>query len=459
MKAEYFFISLTLFFTSALKAQPNWPSIKDTVSPEVMIPSEYDAPYRLAGSLGWEDGQYITRDGLTIYCFYSPLDLMNFAYPPCGFDCNSVCNVDPYRRGPFQEILDSIPPVLEGVCTEFLSSDILMSHRNSIQDTFPPLVPIHLQIPAAFEGAPSVILNASNPSQIDFFVFALLQPDPTLSNDNSNNIYWIKNTTLDPIGTYTALPSPVNTDSTDEDNPFLERISANDFVLFFSSTNRPSFVGETDIYFSTSNDAGNTWSQPQLVNFNTPFFEDMPHIWQDSIGDYWIYYMNNNLDIARRKQQISGNWANWGPPITVIGKGNSLGIGEPTLTQRGDIVFGLIYDAGTGWGTDTTDRYDDDFWILPRKGSILTAVTDEKNDLHSRIKTYPNPANDFVTIDNSTNEKISIQLINPLGRIFETVETTEKIYTLSLRNLAAGLYLIQITTKKGNLVVKKLVKN
>jgi len=31
----------------------------------------------------------------------------------------------------------------------------------------------------------------------------------------------------------------------------------------------------------------------------------------------------------------------------------------------------LIYDAGKNWGTSKTNRFDDDVWILPRKGSPL----------------------------------------------------------------------------------------
>jgi len=184
-----------------------------------------------------------------------------------------------------------------------------------------------------------------------------------------NDIAYYRNTNRNPSGTFTLFPSPVNEVEYNEDNPHLEKIGTDTLILFFTSEGRPETIGGIDIFYSMSYDNANSWSSPTPINFNSTGDEDMPFLWQDSTGTYWMYYMNNNNNIVKRKQTTPNDWINWDEEIPVVDKGNALAVGEPTLTQWGDIVFGLIYDAGTNWGTSKTNRFDDDVWILPKKGS------------------------------------------------------------------------------------------
>ncbi len=331
-----------------------------------MLPNEYGTPYPLeVNTLGREDGSYITRDGLTLYCFYAPMDLFSYVYSGGAAD---PCKVQPYLRGPFQEILQTVPPSLAGTCDYFLSSDILISHRNSTDEAFPAWSITAFSLPATFEGAPQLILNSQNPDLVDYMVFTFLNPEPSAGNGTSD-IALFRSTTRNPAGGYEMLPAPVNSTTTTEDNPHLERINGGELLLYFVSHDRAGVVGGNDIFWSRSSDDGQSWSEPLPVNFNTTGDEDMPHIWQDGNGQYWLYYMDSDNEISRRQQQTADDWQNWGPATKVIGKDNAFAIGEPSLTQWGDIVFALVYDAGTGWGSDATNRYDNDMWVLPRKGS------------------------------------------------------------------------------------------
>lgn len=343
---------------------PDWEKIKAETQP-IVKEVGYGTPYRLKiNTLGWEDGQFISKDGLSAYCFYTPLDLFSFAF----YSSADPFSVGPYLRGPFPEIVNQVPEKFQNITNQFLSSDILISHRNSVNEPFPEWSIANFSTFASFDGAPQIILNDTNPELVEFVLFTYLNPDPDYGNEK-NDIAYYRNTTRNPSGEFKLFPPPINEPAYNEDNPHLEKTGTNSWVMFFTSEDRPEGKGGTDIYFSISNDDANSWSSPEPVNFNSSGFEDMPFLWQDSTGTYWMYYMNNDNNISKRRQSTPGDWKNWEEEILVLDKGNALAVGEPTLTQWGDIAFGLIYDAGTNWGTTKTNRFDNDLWILPKKGS------------------------------------------------------------------------------------------
>ncbi len=345
---------------------PDWEKVKSETKPIVKAPG-YGAPCKLdINTLGWEDGQFISSDGLTLYCFYAPLDLFSFAF----YSSADPFSLGPYLRGPFQEIVNQVPEDFQKYTNQFLSSDILISHRSSIDDPFPEWSIAHFSTFATFDGAPQIILNDTNPNVVEFLVFTYLNPNPSYGN-GKNDIAYYRNTSRNPSGEFTLFPQPLNEVEYNEDNPCLGKIGVDTWVLFFTSEDRPETIGGIDIFYSLSYDNANSWSSPAPVNFNSAGDEDMPFLWQDSSGMYWVYYMNNDNNIVKRRQRTLNDWKNWDEEIPIIDKGNALAVGEPTLTQWGDVVFGLIYDAGTNWGTGKTNRFDDDVWILPREGSPL----------------------------------------------------------------------------------------
>ena len=340
--------------------RPDWDKIKSATRP-VVIDTGYGTPYRLdISTLGWEDGPFISPDGRTLYCFYTPLDLFSFVLNSNG----DPFAIEPYLRGPFVEIVRKVPARYQGSASYFLSSDILISHRASVNDPFPPWSIAHFSTPATFDGAPQMVLNDTNPDEAEFLLFTYLNPDPDSGNEKNDIVYY-RHTSLNPDGPFQRFPAPVNEVDYQEDNPHLEIIGKDSLVLFFTNDERPG-SGGIDIFFSLSNDNGRTWTSPEGVDFNSAGDEDMPFLWRDAQGAYWMYYMTPDNQIARRKQRTRGDWKHWDDAVVVLDKGNALAVGEPTLTQWGDIVFALIYDAGKAY---TTDRYDNDVWVLPRKGS------------------------------------------------------------------------------------------
>mgnify|MGYP003531106155 CR=1 FL=1 len=70
-----------------------------------------------------------------------------------------------------------------------------------------------------------------------------------------------------------------------------------------------------------------------------------------------------------------------------------------------------------------------------------------------KLKIYPNPTADFITIQTETAIK-NIQVFNQLGQLI----TTQKESTINLSNAASGIYLVQVTLEDDTTVTQKIIK-
>ncbi len=120
--------------------QTLWDKIKANASPNLLLTSEFNTPSRLEsiGTLAWEDGLYVSDDGLNIFAFYAPMDLLKFvtysdSYGPCP-------PISSYIRGSILNgmNLDTEAPIDNfGGCTQgVMHSDIAYASRPSINESF-----------------------------------------------------------------------------------------------------------------------------------------------------------------------------------------------------------------------------------------------------------------------------------------------------------------------------------
>ena len=114
-----------------------------------------------------------------------------------------------------------------------------------------------------------------------------------------------------------------------------------------------------------------SWSAPVNVStINTTDDDFQPHLYYDSGVTKWCLYFtatnpaDGKLAIYRAQQQITGNWDSWGTKELVIGAGNAVAIGEPSLTDKGDISFVVIYERTNG---GVYDKYDADPWLMVKQ--------------------------------------------------------------------------------------------
>lgn len=323
------------------------------------LPDEYKNPQSLPlHTLAWEDGTFITKDGLDLYCIYLPADLISFANN--GANQN---NANLYLRGnPLDMDIVSNPVGTKN----WIHGDIYHSSRISINDEFTSWRSVNIAIPVFNEGAPQGI-NLPN-GRFDFFVY-MKQNE---SDPYDNNLWYQKNVDRNLTATGEVFPAQINS-RYNEDNPHIERLSSDTLVLFFERENHPQNLSDFNIWYSISYDNGLAWQESLNVgtinNFGDKNAEHIqPHLFFDTqVNNWYLYfttsYYNGDGKLAIYRSLKGNGWNDWQEPELVLSSGNAVGIGEPSLSENGDLYFVVVSENSDG---TMYDRYDCDPWLIKK---------------------------------------------------------------------------------------------
>lgn len=71
------------------------------------------------------------------------------------------------------------------------------------------------------------------------------------------------------------------------------------------------------------------------------------------------------------------------------------------------------------------------------------------------LEIYPNPANNYLTIE--LQQKSEIEILNPHGQIIMTTNNKDNKATINLENLSNGVYFLRVKTNK-EVITKKIIK-
>lgn len=200
--------------------------------------------------------------------------------------------------------------------------------------------------------------------------------------------------------------------------------------------------------------------------FNTPaellMFTPAEYTDEEINDSYWEVIVNeNSMDydtLYRRDVDKTLETDAWGSIITDYGTYDVLRIHETGISV--DSVFAYIGTTTfVSWEVtrDTINNYY--FWAKDIRNPVLTLHCDyydniERIDylmgaiyaenpltsLNIECKVYPNPAEDFVYLENYTN---SIKVYNSIGQLVLTIDNPMQIEKLQLKSLENGVYLIK----------------
>jgi len=431
------YISLLLFITNVnfCYSQPAWSSIKANATFNVVDTSYHTPQIQPLNVGGWEDGLFISRDGLTLYCYYLPFDVFSLLG---DFALNPICfNSQPYYRPPLFDVDTVTNPF---GCPNYFQGDILISTRPNTTVDFSAWQSSNLKRSISNEGAPQGIQK--NTDTLDLFVFS-----QNRNNIEDMDIQLLRNTPNNPeYSSSTTIISSLN----QEDNPHIERLDDSNLVLLFDR--------DGEIFYSLSSDNGYTWQTEILItnviNDQSPY-DVQPHLWNDG-SNWWVYFCANNpsgkRSIYRSKQLIENDWNSWSTRELVIepigingGYGEIFGIGEPSLTTTGDLSFVVIY--GNNTFPDTTDVFDSDPWIMKKKDIILSSGNSQEMEL-SELNIYPNPANNTLTITTKSQLPEVFLIYGISGQIMNEI-LIHNSSVIDIQHLPSGIYYVQSQTDKS----------
>lgn len=123
---------------------------------------------------------------------------------------------------------------------------------------------------------------------------------------------------------------------------------------------------------------------------------------------------------------------------------------EATFTAPADGIYYFGFHNNSPAATDSTVMFFDTLSI--------TSTLSNNDFLSSKLSVYPNPANNIVNISSTINATIgNVDMTDLNGRVIKSVKVNATEGQISVSDLAAGVYMMRITTDQGS-AVKKVVK-
>ncbi|MFD2999907.1 M43 family zinc metalloprotease [Pontibacter toksunensis] len=146
------------------------------------------------------------------------------------------------------------------------------------------------------------------------------------------------------------------------------------------------------------------------------------------------------------------------PNDTLIIAGNSIIYADASAGLRPTEWY---WEFEGGVPSVSTERNPTIMYPRPGKYSVKLSIsngslssTEEKEDfVHvtvSDLVVYPNPATDFLTIEQPARIKVlRVELVNKFGQVVIDEETRDRVLRLDVRDLSQGLYILRIKSSNG----------
>ncbi|MBP0905194.1 PQQ-dependent sugar dehydrogenase [Mariniflexile gromovii] len=218
---------------------------------------------------------------------------------------------------------------------------------------------------------------------------------------------------------------------------------------------------------NTANGAGN--------NFGWRCFEGNNHIFNSTGNCSTIDFNNTVAPVAEYPHVGTGCSGSITGGYLYRGSLYSSFIGKYFFADYCKQTIGILTDTGSGWSLSfqtpnitagwTTFGEDVNGEIYIAGGSSIYKIVDAnlsvKDDTISNIKIYPNPTNNILNFNVSqiSNPLAYIKVIDIQGKQIKSITSiSSPVTTISINNLANGMYFIELSDISGVKAIKKLIK-
>ena len=248
-------------------------------------------------------------------------------------------------------------------------------------------------------------------------------------------------------------------------------------VLFNSNNNDTVYAATNNgVYLSIDN--GVTWNSWQLAGSNILSLAYNSNILYAGTDDGILYKIENSI-----ATDISGNWQTPIELKSIFTMNNELFVGlngaEKDTTNN---LHGSIWqtsDNGNNWANITNQMTSTNIYgnnIITSDGNELyvgtygggifksTGLTLDviENKMHNSISLYPNPANNFITLNSKNGIITYIQLLNNLGQnVSNSVKKKHLLSTkviIDISALPSGVYIVLTQTNNKITTANKMYK-
>lgn len=169
-----------------------------------------------------------------------------------------------------------------------------------------------------------------------------------------------------------------------------------------------------------------------------------------AIEGNWVWDGNNDNNSTQfwlgtsTGNPVGGLYNNWGNEPDDFGGQDALGLS----------LNGWPLGSASQW--NDVDHNNTLYYVVEH--STILGIEDIEFD--NKIKLYPNPVKDFLTIETNGIEIREIVILNSLGQTLRSINTKGNLTTeeIDLSFLNSGIYFIRISSKNGKSTIKKIIK-
>ncbi|ARV14525.1 endonuclease [Polaribacter sp. SA4-12] len=289
----------------------------------------------------------------------------------------------------------------------------------------------------------------------------------TITNLNISTTYSVTVLAKDSANNESAQSTPVDATTTDGTN------NANE--LFFSEYVEGTFNGNNAI--EIVNLTGNTidmanYSIKKQTNGAGGWISELPLSGTININDVFVIINSQAEDDSLNSQADLSSGApinfNGNDPIGLFKNGSLIDIIGVFNSGGGNFAENVtlrrklsVLEPNIGsdknlpeWNLNEWETFSEDTF---NGIGVFDGVLNIENEIFNSFKMYPNPANGNSVYFNVT-EDVTINIYNVLGKLISISEVTKNKNNIDISQLAKGIYLVKINSRK-QFITKKLIKN
>jgi hypothetical protein len=201
------------------------------------------------------------------------------------------------------------------------------------------------------------------------------------------------------------------------------------------------------------NDVENT-AQPHAILFGDEALAELQP------GDIIGTFDSKNVCFGMTEYEGPGSF------YKIVAMGNNIYSKDKDGFENGEVMRFVLYRQNTHEAFELNFQYDESYPNYDDKfavngvsmvtGMTMTVTSIEEMIGGIAVSLYPNPSRDIVNIE--SNHRITeITLINNVGQRMVTREMNDNSCQIDISDFAKGMYVVEIRTNEGDVVMKRLI--